>query len=80
MKQTANSKNKEINGWNATVGTFKRRVKKDGLLKFSQTMTASVLYIIVKTIKNKITGQTGKASTKYFKKFPRMYHVTKIKI
>lgn len=43
-------------------------------------MTASVLYIIVKTIKNKITGQTGKASTKYFKKFPRMYHVTKIKI
>jgi hypothetical protein len=43
-------------------------------------MTASVLYIIVKMNKNKNTGQTGKASTKYFKKFPRMYYATKIKI
>jgi len=43
-------------------------------------MTASVIYIIVRMNKNKITGQTGKASTKYFKKFPRMYHVTKTKI
>jgi len=43
-------------------------------------MTASVLYVIFKTNKNKITGQTGKASTRYFKKFPRMCYVTKIKI
>jgi len=43
-------------------------------------MTASALYITVKMNKNKHPGQTGKASTKYFKKFPRMYYVTKIKI
>ena len=43
-------------------------------------MRASVLYIKVKMNENKITYQTGKASTKYFNKFPTMYHVTKIKI